>query len=256
MSERKALTKRTRFEVFKRDSFTCQYCGNKAPDVVLQVDHIIPVAKGGLNDILNLVTACEGCNSGKSDKSLSDSSAIEKQRRQLESLNERREQLEMMVEWQRGLLEIDQDANTAIAELWSEQTGYSLTESGFVSLRKLRRRFGVDELMKAIPIAVDGYIRRDKNGKAIHETVEWAFEKIGGICAVARAERDGDPIARAYYIRGILRNRQFFADGRVIQMIKDAVLDGVDIADIEEAAKTAKNWTAFKNFLTDSEVAD
>jgi hypothetical protein len=83
---RKAIRKSVRFEVFKRDSFTCQYCGQKAPDVVLEVDHITPVADGGDNAILNLVTACRACNAGKSDKSLSDSAALEKARAQAEDL--------------------------------------------------------------------------------------------------------------------------------------------------------------------------
>ena len=43
MAKRKNLSKSVRFEVFKRDSFKCQYCGKSAPDVVLEVDHIIPV---------------------------------------------------------------------------------------------------------------------------------------------------------------------------------------------------------------------
>lgn len=59
MSTREAIGKKVRFEVFKRDKFVCQYCGAKAPDVVLHVDHIHPVAQGGRNDILNLVTACQ-----------------------------------------------------------------------------------------------------------------------------------------------------------------------------------------------------
>lgn len=67
---RKNLSKRTRFEVFKRDAFTCQYCGAKAPDVMLHVDHIQPVSKGGHNGVLNLATACLDCNFGKSDKPL------------------------------------------------------------------------------------------------------------------------------------------------------------------------------------------
>ena len=58
MAKRKNLSKSVRFEVFKRDSFKCQYCGKSAPDVVLEVDHIIPVSKGGDNDISNLITAC------------------------------------------------------------------------------------------------------------------------------------------------------------------------------------------------------
>ena len=60
-----ALSVRTRFEVFKRDGFTCRYCGRKSPDVVLEVDHIVPVSKGGSDDEMNLATACWECNHGK-----------------------------------------------------------------------------------------------------------------------------------------------------------------------------------------------
>lgn len=49
--ERKPISKMLRFEVFKRDSFTCQYCGNMAPDIILEVDHINPVKNGGNKDI-------------------------------------------------------------------------------------------------------------------------------------------------------------------------------------------------------------
>lgn len=53
--------------VFERDGYTCQYCGAKAPDAELHVDHIVPVSKGGGNSLDNLVTACAACNLGKSD---------------------------------------------------------------------------------------------------------------------------------------------------------------------------------------------
>lgn len=59
------LSKRTRFAVFKRDFFTCQYCGATPPGAVLEVDHIEPVAEGGSDDEGNLVTACFPCNRGK-----------------------------------------------------------------------------------------------------------------------------------------------------------------------------------------------
>lgn len=64
----RSLTKGKRFEIFKRDGFTCQYCGRKPPEVVLHVDHVMPVAEGGDNDEMNLVTACSDCNLGKSKK--------------------------------------------------------------------------------------------------------------------------------------------------------------------------------------------
>jgi hypothetical protein len=61
-----AVTKRTRFEVLKRDNYTCRYCGGTAPDVVLTIDHVLPVALGGTDDPTNLVAACKDCNAGKS----------------------------------------------------------------------------------------------------------------------------------------------------------------------------------------------
>lgn len=67
---RKSLKPVTRFEVFKRDGFACQYCGQKPPAVVLQVDHIIPVARGGTDVIDNLLTACQPCNQGKAARPL------------------------------------------------------------------------------------------------------------------------------------------------------------------------------------------
>jgi hypothetical protein len=60
----RSITPSIRFEVFRRDSFTCQYCGRRAPTVVLHVDHVIPIASGGTNDLTNLRTACSVCNQG------------------------------------------------------------------------------------------------------------------------------------------------------------------------------------------------
>ena len=74
------------FEVFKRDSFTCQYCGKSAPDAVLEVDHIIPVSKGGDNDISNLITSCFECNRGKSNKKLTDNQSLKLQKKELDRL--------------------------------------------------------------------------------------------------------------------------------------------------------------------------
>jgi len=55
-----------RFEVFKKYNFTCQYCGRRTPEVILEIDHIIPKSKGGTDDIENLTASCFECNRGKS----------------------------------------------------------------------------------------------------------------------------------------------------------------------------------------------
>jgi len=61
-----AVTKRLRFEIFRRDNHACRYCGSVAPDAVLTVDHVVPIALGGTDEPANLVAACADCNSGKS----------------------------------------------------------------------------------------------------------------------------------------------------------------------------------------------
>lgn len=69
---RKSISKKLRFDVFKRDAFACQYCGAHPPKAILHVDHINPVANGGSNNINNLITACDCCNLGKGARLLSD----------------------------------------------------------------------------------------------------------------------------------------------------------------------------------------
>lgn len=93
-----ALSPRKRFEILKRDNYTCRYCGRRqvrhlsevecrqammavpqmdtrqemtlrqiglVPDIVLEIDHVVPRSKGGTDDPSNLVTACLDCNRGK-----------------------------------------------------------------------------------------------------------------------------------------------------------------------------------------------
>lgn len=58
-----AVSKRTRFEVLRRDDYTCRYCRSK--DNPLTIDHVVPVSLGGTDEPSNLVASCMDCNSGK-----------------------------------------------------------------------------------------------------------------------------------------------------------------------------------------------
>lgn len=60
--------KATRKIVFERDNYTCVYCG--ATDKPLHCDHIHPVSKGGTNDVNNLATSCQFCNTSKGSKTI------------------------------------------------------------------------------------------------------------------------------------------------------------------------------------------
>jgi hypothetical protein len=63
------VSTRTRHLVLERDRFRCSDCGaSPATGALLEVDHTIPISKGGSNDPSNLRTLCSDCNRGKSDR--------------------------------------------------------------------------------------------------------------------------------------------------------------------------------------------
>ena len=176
MAKRKPIAKSVRFEVFKRDKFTCQYCGESAPSVTLEVDHIVPVSKGGTDEIMNLITSCRDCNRGKAGKKLDDSSAVMVQKKQMDAMQERREQLEMMVQWRQALeqeIEIEIDAVDAC---FQANTEWEMSDKGRLRIRKLIREFGFNEVYTACEIAIDKYY------KGTSHSWQDAFNKIGGIC--------------------------------------------------------------------------
>jgi predicted restriction endonuclease len=67
--ERKGIGKRLRYQILERDGFRCKLCGTTPKETKLEVDHIVPVAKGGTDSLNNLRTLCVDCNRGKSDLS-------------------------------------------------------------------------------------------------------------------------------------------------------------------------------------------
>lgn len=67
--QRSLMTPSMRYDILKRDNFSCQICGHSQKDgVKLHVDHIVPVSRGGKSSKRNLRTLCSDCNLGKSDK--------------------------------------------------------------------------------------------------------------------------------------------------------------------------------------------
>lgn len=110
MTQRKTIRPSVRFEVFKRDAFTCQYCGRTPPTVVLEVDHVIAVVGGGTNDLENLMSACRDCNAGKGARPLDAIPAGG-----LERLDARREAAEQVRQYNAFLLD-QRDLETATTE--------------------------------------------------------------------------------------------------------------------------------------------
>lgn len=151
--KRQAISKRTRFEVFKRDGFKCMYCGAHPPAVLLECDHIEPVSLGGTNDESNLVTACQGCNRGKSNIRLSEAPVSLADRAAL--VSEMESQIagyESVMRERRERIEADAEE---VLDVWCERHRCkSIPFKDFESIKNFVTRLGLDEVMQALSIAV------------------------------------------------------------------------------------------------------
>lgn len=252
MTKRKSLSKKIRFEVLKRDSFKCQYCGKSSPDVVLEIDHIKPVSEGGTNHITNLITACFDCNRGKTNVLLGDNAVIEKQRQQLEELNERRNQLKMMMEWREELIRLELDKVNIIVDKWEGITEYTVNDNGKKNIKKWLKRFDINTLLDCLDISASQYLKLDKDGDYSHESVEKAFNIIPGIAANRQKQAEKPELKELFYIRGILRNRLSYCNNqKAIEYLQEAYESGASIESLKELALDVKNWTCFIKAIED-----
>ena len=159
--ERINISKKLKFEVLKRDKFTCRYCGRFAPNVILEIDHIKPVYEGGETHILNLITSCFDCNRGKGKTLLSDETILNKQLVQLKELEERRQQIEMMMEWYDSLKGLQTLKLDKIIELLNNKgQPFKLSDNETKRLEKYIKDYELLEILEAIDCSFDYYFDR------------------------------------------------------------------------------------------------
>ena len=253
MSARKALSKKIRFEVFKRDSFTCQYCGRAAPDVLLEVDHIKPVSKDGEDDITNLITSCFDCNRGKSDRELSDDTVAIKRKKQLDELQSRREQIEMMMEWQGGLDSIrEQELCAAIEYLHSKIYPFTVNTSGEKTIKAALRKYGLKEFLECVNISVEQYSEFDDKNKLLQMSVEKIFNFIPKIAANRKRISEKPYLQDLYYIRGILKNRLRYLGYELMKVLEDAYLSGIDCEELKGIALGSRNYNHWLSMMKEA----
>lgn len=250
MNLSKTISKKLRFEVFKRDKFKCQYCGRSAPDVVLEVDHINPKSKGGERDILNLITSCFDCNRGKKNRLLNDNTILEKQREQLCLLSEKQNQLKMMIEWRKELSKIGENALRGLLKIWEENTQYTLNESGTNSIKILLKNYSFTEISSAMDIVMK-YLKYEEN-KPTRESVEYAFNKIRGICYIkSLSEGQQKAYMKRGYILGIFKNKfnTTFYDEIKLRRTLDFYVKNSDIEALEIIESILKDSCNKNNFF-------
>lgn len=148
-----AISKKIRFEVFKRDGFKCAYCGKEPPAVMLEVDHIDPKSKGGKDDLNNLLTACFDCNRGKRDIPLD---AIPQQLQDnLEVLQQKEEQLK---EYRRFIARVQKRENKDIEDInniYSEgYPGWEFNENFKTSVRMFLKNLPKHQVAESLQVSI------------------------------------------------------------------------------------------------------
>lgn len=243
---RKALSKKIRFEVFKRDSFTCQYCGRSAPDVILQVDHIKPVASGGNNNILNLVTSCHDCNIGKGAKELSDQTVLKAQIDQAKIISEKREQLKMLAEWQASLANMSEH-EIKIFEDRINSYGVGLSEYGRECFKKIIKQYGLAETLCATEKSYVQYL----NDPSKEEDRAKFLDMIRPICYWQKRERDNPGEAELRKIAYTANHRWWKCNPRELIDRLGCLhrIDGVSIDVLRDIALSVSGIMAFEKEL-------
>lgn len=140
--------KMMRFEILKRDGFRCVYCGANAVATLLEVDHVVPSSRGGTDDPSNLVTACKGCNVGKSNVRLDETqiSAVT-----AEALLEHAEQIESYLQAAKQLEQQKQSVCEFLFEMWCDASGEDgMPRSLWNDLRSQSAKHGIDAVSEAV----------------------------------------------------------------------------------------------------------
>lgn len=157
-----ALSVRTRFEVFKRDNFTCKYCGKKSPDVILEVDHITPKVSGGTDDPINLATSCWDCNRGKAGVPLNQFLTGEDPHDRAIEMQEKHRQLAEYNAVRDRILRDREDAAQSLLNFWCDETGNeSIPKTHFAWLVKTLGEFPEASIREAMWAAIGARATRD-----------------------------------------------------------------------------------------------
>lgn len=196
------LSVKVRFEVFKRDRFTCQYCGKHPPDVLLEADHILPRAAGGSDDMANLTTACSDCNRGKGARLLEEGTGPAVNRSAVAEMQERIEQAKAYMEVLGGLQSIAEQQVWRVNDAWAKAFGaavienasgsvkYQFTYGGYwpdeLSIKRFIKKLGLEAVIDAVDITASRF-----NGNVTTDAVRYFY----GVCH--RSIREGrEPLSQ------------------------------------------------------------
>jgi 5-methylcytosine-specific restriction endonuclease McrA len=250
-SKEKEITKSLRFEIFKRDKFTCQYCGRQTPTVVLEIDHIIPKVEGGpLADPNNLITACFDCNRGKGKIPLGVQRVKDDRK---EAIQQEREKQLQIKEYEEFLKEKQEHDGRTIEELnehWSNlcENRYDLNLSGIDALKRFLKFLTPAEIKDSMEIAAS---------RIPITQLESRFKYFCGVCYNKKDEKTGDSSRKTfknvqkYYLsqpRGSGYHKEYLLKKLCGRYTEEVLKEAVDVA---FSRGQSNYWEAFCEALAD-----
>tara|TARA_R100001530_G_C4286083_1_gene146836 strand:- start:60 stop:944 length:885 start_codon:yes stop_codon:yes gene_type:complete len=215
VGERKPISPKLRFEVFKRDNHKCQYCGATPRDegVVLEVDHIVPVYESGDNSFENLITSCKQCNIGKGKRKITDKNYISLKEKELKETDEKREQLKAYLKSRLDKTEEIKPIIDYINHIIEINTGFKITVADHVvnELLNLYKKLDMQEFVGVIedtdfPDILFSQTGITKEEKAEHNAGSFIINIKNNLKKFIKKKKQG-VVSLSGYLRGILKNR-------------------------------------------------
>jgi hypothetical protein len=237
-----AIGKKKRFAIFERDNFTCQYCGNKPPKAILEVDHIVSRKDGGQDDDINLTTSCFLCNRGKSSKSV-DINKIKKGKlkKELKFLKEQKDQLVAYYYFLEQRKSIEKETTDIYINHWNKCSGGQniLTDYGASGIKSLCEKYTSDMIFEAMEVAWD----------ANHVEPEEKYKYMCGVLKNLKLKED-DP--EQYEIKK--RANKIYSKMTKTRYVNSRlfwkwITDGIEPEVIYDIWDDSANWNDMKEYI-------
>lgn len=241
--------------ILERDEFTCTECGQQVPKVLLYIDKILSPeteeAFAGQPEEDKYTCLCESCYK-QAHGHLQVKAATR--------TTERRQQLEMMVEWRRENRSLASDANAYLIDYINGKIEpYSLTKQGAQNVRKAIRKSNFTTALDAIDETFDHYVTYDKGEDINKASVDEFLSKIGGYLYINSLP----PVEKEmYHILNSCKSRfrwwdQQTAKGLVLNYIdalreqgwsEDRILEDLK-TELLRASNEQRNWSQWTDLL-------
>jgi hypothetical protein len=241
-----------RFEILQRDSYSCQFCGRRPPDVTLEVERLRPLLEGGSLSQANLITVCGECSVGRR-------AAMAKGFRSPEPAQDlppvyratRSTSMDPPTWWRDEMIRHVEGVIARLAAMLGELMGEPMSDFVVRDIRNLIRRYGCDTVDACFQ---DEIVNHAGQRDTLPADADHFREFMVGLTRqLAHQTRGTDkaPDPRLYRIRGVLRSRlKYVREDEVLKAMQDASFAGVPLDMLEQAAQTTRSWPEFWTALS------